>query len=177
MTIRKDDSVEKTFPSVDTISDKAQLRKLLLSIFIEEDCKTKLRYFIETLSSGKRIYIERPGQLNKGCDFVIYIEDLLLYKNGNDNPPRHKDLLDDLIAKKNVMTHDEYSSLLKAIEDIYNLKPYKTAIKHLNGITTNVGWSFELILKLSRWLFIEQDITYWAKSGREMLLNEIMKTK
>lgn len=177
MTIRKDDSIEKTFPSVDIISDKAILRKRLLTVFIEEDCKTKLRYFVETLSNGKRIYIERPGRLNKGCDFVIYVEDLLLYKNKNDNPPSHKDLLNDLIDKKKEMTNNEYSLLLKAIEDIYKLKPYNTAIKHLNGITVNTGWSFELILKLTRWFFIEQDITYWAGTGRDMLFDEIMKTK
>ena len=38
--------------------------------------------------------------LNKGCDFVVYVEDLILWKNGNDRPPKHDDVLDDLHQKK-----------------------------------------------------------------------------
>lgn len=177
MTIRKDDSIESTLLYIDTIRDKAKLRERLLSIFIQEDCHTKLRYFVEILSDGKRIYIERPGRLNKGCDFAIYVEDLLLHKNNNDKCPKHSDLLEDLSAKKNNMTSNHYSLLLEAIEDIYNLNPYENAIARLKNIPDNIGWSFELVLKLTRWFFIEQDITYWAKSGRKMLYDVIMKTK
>lgn len=177
MTIRNDESIEKNFPSIDGIRDKAELRKILLSTFIDEDCNTKLRYFVEKLSNGKRIYIERPGRLNKGCDFVIYVEDLLLFNNNNDKYPRHQDLIDDLQIKKQTLSKEDYSSLLKAITDIYNLESFDYAYSNLNNIESNNGWSFELILKLSRWFFIEQDITYWAKSGRKMLYNAILQTK
>lgn len=30
------------------------------------------------------------------------------------------------------------------------------------------------ILKTLRWLFIEQDVTYWSGSGRQMLFNGIL---
>ena len=37
----------------------------------------------------------------------------------------------------------------------------------------NSGYSPELILKLVKWLFIEQDIRDWNTSGRAMLMNGI----
>lgn len=33
----------------------------------------------------------------------------------------------------------------------------------------NVGQPIETILKVVKWLFIEQDVTYWNWSGRSML--------
>ncbi|MGI6718344.1 MAG: hypothetical protein ACOX4D_04230 [Bacteroidales bacterium] len=175
MTIRNDNRKEIEFQSVDTITDRAELRKLMLCTFIKEDCKTKLRYFVETLSDGKRIYIERPAQLNKGCDFVIFVEDLLLFKNGNDKFPKHDDLLNDLQQKKQELSSTNYNLLIQAIYDIYNLKTFDKAFSNIANLPKVSGWSYELILKLSRWFFIEQDITYWAKSGREMLYNHIIE--
>lgn len=35
------------------------------------------------------------------------------------------------------------------------------------------GWSVEIVLKLVKWFFIEQDITYWNRTGRDMLWNGI----
>jgi hypothetical protein len=36
-------------------------------------------------------------------------------------------------------------------------------------------WRIERALKVAKWLFIEQDITDWNTSGRQMLLNEIQE--
>jgi len=171
MTIRADESVEIGI-SVDHFRTREDVRKYLLELFIEEDCKTKLRYYVETLSCGKRIYIERPGRLNKGCDFVIYAEDFIKWKNGNDKPPKHDDLLDDLRNKRKILSNEQFETLKLAIKDIYELKPYSDAIGRVTNLP-KLDWSCELILKLVRWFFIEQDVTYWARSGREMLFNGI----
>jgi len=170
MTIRADESVEIDI-SVEQFRTREDVRKFLLELFIKEDCKTKLRYYVETVN-GKHIYIERPGRLNKGCDFVIYVEDLIKWNNGNDKPPKHDDLFDDLRNKKKVLSEDQFEILKLAIRDIYELKPYSEAIKRVVGFP-QLDWSYELILKLTRWFFLEQDVTYWAKSGREMLFNGI----
>ncbi len=175
MTIRQDSSKEIVISSTDNVRDRAELRKLMLCTFITEDCKTKYRYIVETLTDGTKIYIERPGRLNKGCDFVIYVENLSCYKNGNDIPPRHDDLLDDLRNKKNYLSPSQFATLIEAIKDIYGLQSFNAAIAPLTSFPSNNDWSYELILKLVRWFFIEQDITYWANSGRTMLWNEIQK--
>ncbi|MDY3069052.1 MAG: hypothetical protein SOR57_05225 [Parabacteroides sp.] len=176
MTIRQDESKEIVLESVERFSDKAEIRKFLLCTFILEECKTKLRYYVETLSDGKRIYIERPGKLNKGCDFIIYVEDLLKYKNMNDKPPKHDDLLNDLRVKQSFLSKEDFNKVLLSIKDIYELRPFLNAYSKVKDINC-IGWSFELLLKLCRWFFIEQDITYWAHSGRDMLYTEIRKLK
>ena len=170
MTVRQDDSIED-FINVDSFRDRAAVRRMLLTKFIDENCKTKRRYYVETIDTTS-IYIERPGQLNKGCDFVIYVENLIQWKNGNDKPPAHDDLLADLREKKANLNANEFNRLLAAIRDIYELKPFHVAIAHTVNLPS-IGWDYELILKLTRWFFIEQDITYWAKSGRDMLFETI----
>lgn len=172
MTIRRESRQEKTL-DVDNIHSREELRKFILMTYVSEDCNTKLRYYVETLGNGKRIYIERPAQLNKGCDFVVFVEDLILYKNGNDKPPKHDDVLNDLRAKKGTLTIVQYEQLKCAIESIYNLEQYNNTIQYTQTLPT-VGWDYEVLLKLLRWLFIEQDVTYWSGNGREMLYSAIL---
>jgi hypothetical protein len=172
MTIRADDSKESYLKSVDEFTSKQQIREYLLLTFIGEDCQTKLRYFVETIGE-QRIYIERPGRLNKGCDFVIYVENQIVWKNGNDKPPTHEFIIEDLAIKKKVLSEIEWNFLMSAIKDIYDVKTFEVAFSKIVNLP-QIGLSYELILKLLRWFFIEQDITYWARSGREMLYNAIL---
>lgn len=173
MTVRNDDHIER-YLDIDSINNRDELRKYMLYLYATEDCKTKVRYYVEALENGKRIYIERPTFLNKGCDFVLYVEDLIIYKNGNDKAPSHSDLLGDLKKKKNILSSNDYQRVIIAIQCIYNVQPYNVAKSYIDGLP-NIGWSYELVLKLIRWFFIEQDITYWAGEGREMLFNAILR--
>ena len=172
MAIRKDDRIEKEL-DIDHINSREEARKHILLTYAIEDCHVKTRYYVEKLRNGKHIYLERPTILNKGCDFVLFAEDILTYNNGNDKAPSHKDVLQDLTTKKNSLTSEQYTELQKAITCIYELKPYLEAEQYVNNLPP-VGWSYELLLKLLRWLFIEQDITYWAGDGREMLYSAIL---
>lgn len=173
MTIRNSGAQEKVLESIDGFSNRADIRKFMLYLYATEDCKTKIRYYVETLADGKRIYLERPTALNKGCDFRIFVEDLLVYNNGNDKCPSHNDVFCDLKRKKDSLSVRDYTILLSAIEDIYNVRPYQIAESRITLLPTAQGWPYETLLKLLRWLFIEQDITYWAQTGREMLMNGI----
>ena len=172
MAIRSDGSVPLHI-NIDSINDKITLRNFILNQWIIETSNTKYRYFVETLSNGNRIYIERPGRLNKGCDFVIYLENHILYNNGNDKPPPHNFILDDLNVKKNVFSKNEWDLLIQSIESIYNCESYQTAFAFCSNLP-KIGESYEIILKSLRWLFIEQDITYWSGQGRGMLFNGIL---
>lgn len=173
MTIKKNEAQESELQSIDEFSNRADVRKFMLYLYAKEDCKTKLRYYVETLADGKRIYLERPTHLNKGCDFRIYVEDLIVYQNGNDKCPSHDDAINDLILKKNTLSKEEYAKLLSAIEDIFNVSPYNVAEEKIKDLPEPQGWPYETLLKLLRWFFIEQDITYWAQTGREMLMGGI----
>ena len=142
MTIRKDESSEKEI-CVDQFRTREDIREYLMGLFIREKRGIKLRYYIENVAD-KRIYIERPGRLNKGCDFVILVEDLIIWKNGNDKPPRHDDLISDLTNKKGVLASAHFVALKSAIHDIYELKPYSDAIRRTTGLPA-FGW------KCRRW--------------------------
>lgn len=171
MTIRNDNRIEKKL-DIDNINNVALLRKKMLATYAEEECGVKVRYYVEELQSGKNIYIERPTALNKGCDFKIYVEDLILCKNGNDYPPSHNDAIQDIVLKKERMYGYQYEELLQAITDIYCAKPFVNAIIRTKMLP-QIGWDYDLLLKLLRWFFIEQDITYWSGEGRAMLYDVI----
>jgi len=173
MTIRDDNSININLYNIDTYTSRTDIRNYLLEVMKAEMPQTKYRYFVEQLNNGNRIYLERPGRLNKGCDFVIYIENHILYNNRNDKPPKHDFLLDDLRLKKENLNNDEWAIFINSIELIYNLNSFETSSENIQELP-NIGETYELILKLSRWFFIEQDITYWSKSGREMLFNAIL---
>lgn len=172
MAIRQDNSISLNI-FVDNIYERTELRTHILNQWILENPNAKYRYFVEVLANGNRIYLERPGRLNKGCDFIIFIENHLTFNNGNDKPPKHDFIVDDLKIKKQQLNPAQWTQLLQAIEAIYNCKSYKTAIALCNNLP-NIDESYELILKTLRWLFIEQDVTYWSGKGRNMLHSQIL---
>lgn len=172
MAIRKDYRTSINLPSVEKFKKKVTIRNFLIKKWISENPKTKYRYFVETLKNGSRIYLERPAQLNKGCDFVIYIENFNLWKNGNDRPPNHKFVIKDLKKKKKQLSAKQWNNFLLAVKEIYKSSPYSDTVKYTKR-TPKIGLDFELLLKLIRWFFIEQDVTYWSGLGREMFYNSI----
>lgn len=175
MTVKASGAKESSLRSIDEFSNRGDIRKYMLYLYATEDCMTKIRYYVETLANGKRIYLERPTFLNKGCDFQIFVEDLIVYKNGNDKCPSHNDVFEDLKLKKKQLTEQQYSILISAVTDIYEVRPYGVAEIKTKQLPVPDGWSYETLLKLLRWLFIEQDITYWAQTGREMLMSGIIE--
>lgn len=173
MTIRNDSRVELTLDT-SKLKTRLETRVFILSEWMKEAGGQKHRYFVETLSDGKRIYLERPASLNQGCDFVILVEDLSLFKNGNDKPPKHDDLYNDLVRKKKRIRPDTWVHLLKSIEAVHEISSYeippdsKSEIDRLSSEISLENMSVELIHFLCKWFFIEQDVTYWAGEGRNM---------
>jgi len=172
MAIRNDDSVKIELPSLEQFSTKEEIRAFLMMQWINECPETKYRYFVETYNDGLSLYLERPGRLNKGCDFVIYAENAYIWNNGNDRPPNHDFVFNDLRLKKTTLSPAEWEKVLLSINQIYNIQPYSKIRPNINTLP-NVGESYELILKLIKWFFIEQDITYWFGQGRNMLYEAI----
>jgi len=159
--------------------NRNDLRKIVIDKFIKEKAgsgnaeKTaKYKYFVERLSSGDRVYLTRPVPLNKGFDFIIHVENHV-FINGKDNP-KHEDISDDLRVKKQANS-EAYRKLIQALEEVYLCKDPDDMISKYKKYSSvfKQGLSFELILKVVKWLFIEQDIRYWNWSGRSMFMSGI----
>jgi hypothetical protein len=173
MAIRPDNSNIIVLNNIEQFNNKSDIRNFLLNQWIQEASGAKYRYFVETLANGNRIYLERPGRLNKGCDFIIYVENTYLWKNGNDRPPDHNFILNDLSLKKQLLNQDQWSSIINSVHSIYNCETYNNAFYHIANLPIINGHTYEVLLKTIRWFLIEQDITYWSGQGRGMLFSTI----
>lgn len=158
-------------------TDKASYRKQLIEEFLKEQpgttkSVTEYYYFVETLQNNKHIYLKRPTALNKGVDFEVRIEDIQFRygKHGNiiatGNRPSHDDIKNDL-ARKKLENPIEFDRLKILLDKTYNCQPINDLEYRDYSFTT--GHSVEIIFKALKWLFIEQDVTYWNRSGRAML--------
>lgn len=135
-------------------------------------CQTKYKYFVETLANGERIYLRRPAALHYGFDFIVFLENHD-FSSGNRKRrnPSHKDILTDL-GNKIKENPNEAQRLFGKIRKIYDCN--ELTEEEYREEPFNNGLPCELILKTLKWLFIEQDIRYWLKTGREMLMNSIL---
>ena len=164
-------------------NDRAEFRKEIINIFLNEKAgtgkganTTKYKYVVSVLPDGKRVYLSRPANFNNGFDFTLNVENTnfnlgLINKKGNpkraSTRPTHENILTDLRNKK-AENNGLYDSLIAQIELIFKCQnPTKV------NFTFKVGHSSELILECIKWLFEEQDVTYWNYSGRSMFYNAI----
>lgn len=131
------------------------------------DDASKYIYYVETLSDGNRVYLQRPANLHNGFDFLICVENTNYAEEGQRkrNFPKHEDLGKDLTRKKSESL-EMYKKLYVLLEKVYNC--HDVADDEMSGIVFNGGLPVDHILKTIKWLFIEQDIRYWNYSGRKM---------
>ena len=164
-------------------TDKVAYRRLLISEFLKElpgtlTSVTQYFYFVETLQDGNRIYLKRPTSLNKGVDFEVRVENIQFrYGRHNNiistgNRPSHKDIESDL-TKKKTENPMEFKCLKALLDKTYNCQAI-TDIEY-RSFSFKSGHSIEVIFKSLKWLFVEQDITYWNRSGRTMLYEGLSK--
>ena len=163
--------------------DRAELRKQIIAIFLDEipgtgkkHLTSKYYYITKTLNDGREVYLSRPAQFNNGFDFTLNVSRInfnVNYYNDKGNlkrsttRPSHIHILDDLRLKKKENL-ELYNSLRAQIDIIYNCqKPNQIHFAFISG------YSSELILECIKWLFVEQDVTYWNYSGRAMFYGGI----
>lgn len=154
-------------------------RQSLARIFLAElpgteTERTKYIYYVETDSVGNRVYLIHPAILNNGFDFTIHAENQEFVhtdkrnRTRRDDVPSHKNIYDDLMAKKNENS-TLFSQLKTLLDKVYRCE--KIENDEYCSYTFASGIPVELLFKTIKWLFIEQDITYWNGQGREMLYN------
>lgn len=162
---------------------REEYREKLISLFVAEEHGSTTDtmyyyYYVDTLKDGCQIYLKRPTQLNKGIDFEVRVDGMHFRygKYGNfistGNRPSHDDVFEDLQLKKeeNPKMFDE---MIELIGKIYRCE--EVTSDECDNCSFKEGFATDLILKVLKWLFIEQDITYWNRSGREMLYNGIVE--
>ena len=134
---------------------------------------SRYTYFVEQLNNGSYVYLRRPANLHYGFDFVVCVENINFNPYGRKrNYPTHGDIIDDLHNKYIDNPHN-YKLLFLYMEQIYNCKDIDYS--SIQNITFSVGYPVDMIVKILKWLFIEQDIRYWNYSGRNMLWNDILQ--
>lgn len=149
--------------------DRKELRDNLIDLFKSEnagkgkgDLSTKVVYCVEDVN-GEIIYLKRPAPLNKGFDFEVHTKNKLFFGRIKTRPS-HECIKKILIVLKS-QEPTIYNSVQSIIDELYNCNESK-----LSSIDYSInGISVEILLKCIKWLFVEQDITYWSYSGREML--------
>ena len=165
-------SVHHTRLQFEVVStNRASVREEIFQHWIKEEpgtptTRNTYRYDVEVLSNGKRIYLTRPTRLNKGADFVILCEGFTRFNNGNDKPPKHGDPLQE-IATACAASSESTVEMLAALRRIWDCENSKKVLNELVVLKGNIH--AERALLLSKWFFIEQDVTYWTESGRHML--------
>ena len=164
-------------------TSREEYHRQLITLFLEENHGTSQEwnyydYYVETGKNGKRVYLHRPAYKNKGMDFEVRVEDYQFRygKYGNiissGNRPSHDEIWNDVKAKVDEIPNDS-EKLKELITQVYNCEePYEDMI---NSCSFTTGLPLDLLLYTIKWLFIEQDMTYWNQSGREMYYNGLMK--
>lgn len=138
--------------------------------------RNRYTYTVETLSDGSHIFLRRPARLNNGMDFTVK-SDRYRFPAGRNHilNPSHGNIVEMLAAKRaeNPVVYD--SRIRPLISRVFNVEPipeHELAFPEF-AIGTYPNYSVELILKLLKWLFAEQDVTYWIASGRYKLFEHL----
>jgi hypothetical protein len=159
-------------------SSRIGYRKKLVKAFLSEkpgkgrgDLCSQYIYYVDKVLNGNRVFLKRPAVLNKGFDFEVHVENYNFGTKRHTSMPSHKVILTDLIKKRN-----ENPAMYEKVETLISqaFRCQQIEDEALKQISFDSGFPFDVILKTIKWLFIEQDVTYWNWSGRNMLYSAIM---
>lgn len=157
------------------------MRSHLVNTFLDEEpgtgrgdlCSRNI-YVVERSLSGHVVELHRPANRNNGMDFTVRCPTITFNCENRiwRHVPRHKDLVAALqsIRRRHPA---EYGLVRNAIEATYNCRNV-TGWRRLVPLTSEpmgIGQTVcpaDLAVLAAKWLFVEQDVTYWHNSGRAM---------
>ena len=169
-------------------STRQAIREELICLFLKEEPgfkfdennlnPTKYIYVVETIENYK-IYLQRPAQLNKGFDFIVNVENMYFKfedKRRHRNPS-HQDITKILLSYRQYKEYYKIQNIINKIFKCENLN----IVKETENLPCFINYDNEqipiaVILYCIKWLFIEQDITYWNWSGRYMLFKHLQQS-
>lgn len=164
------------------LSTRQGIRHWLVKEFLKETAGTgkgsdasKYIYQVEQCLTGNVIELVRPATLNYGMDFTVHLRNVQFRNKGAyKDRPKHQEIIDDLLLKKQA-DPTAYQQLAEILSEVYDCKSVN--ISNLQNLSISAGLlSCEEVVLIIKWLWIEQDITYWNYSGRGMLYS-ILKTQ
>ena len=165
-------------------SNRTELRNALITTFMGERSgyeAGETTYYVYTVEryGDYSVFLKRPGKINKGFDFAVSISSILF----RDKIKAHAEPNFDNVFFALTYCKEHYSDIYEQsikliINDIYNCRPYNpTPQQNLDVYFFNRYdqrlYPIELILLALKWLFAEQDFTYWNYSGRARLYGEL----
>ena len=154
---------------------RVDFRKELINFFLDEtpgtgsgELTSQYRYIVKVIDENE-IYLQRPAQFNNGFDFTLNVSGINFNPNGRATTrPTHDNILEDLYSKKKV-NENLYNELRVQIDRIYGCQePIRL------NFNFGIGLNSEILLECIKWLFAEQDVTYWNYSGRAMFYSGIL---
>lgn len=161
-----------------TSTSPAAARRAVATQWLAEAPYTRYRYNVEQCCDGSRVYLLRPTWLNKGFDFMVNLEGFQSQVKPSKGPtremPSHRDIIHDLSLK--VQAHPALTTpWFDALGAVYDCEEPQTVLARCKeiGSSYGVGLPADQLLCIVKWLFIEQDVTYWAQTGRDMLMAAI----
>lgn len=84
-----------------------------------------------------------------------------------DKRPSHPNLISDILLTRSKKP-DKLAILMASIERVWRCEEPDEVLREID-LSFKPGLPADLLLKALKWLFIEQDITYWNYDGRMML--------
>lgn len=155
-------------------TDRVEIRKEIINMFLEEspgtgkgELTSKYKYIVKR-KGPYEVFLKRPAQFNNGFDFTLNVSNINFNPTGKSTTrPTHKNIFDDLAIKKNANS-ELFNEFKVQIDKIYNCQ-----IPEKKVFNFSVGLETEILLECIKWLFIEQDVTYWNYSGRMMFYSGI----
>jgi len=160
--------------------NRKNIRDKIIDLFKSEQAgtgkgenSTRVIYCVEQ-TDNEIIYLQRPAILNKGFDFTVNTKDYTFLAPTEKQPnrmtktPSHESIAI-LLRTIRQSNSQDFNLIQKAIDEVYFCKdPSVIDLSSLSCNSVN-GIKIEIILKIVKWLFVEQDMTYWSFSGRAML--------
>lgn len=149
----------------------------------------KKEFVVDLIDDGRKVYIRTDGRkksrvngekLDVKWDFTVHYDDEERGFNYVD------DLLLDILLKRQVIGEDKTLILIEAIkqsiglisiDEIYKKQPTLLKLKK----TQLPGHSIDFLLKMIRWLALQEDVNYWGTKangskyeGREKPYNALV---
>lgn len=175
--------IQRTFAG-----DRATMRRSLVEAFLEEAPgtgrgagATRYTYVVDTSPSGHDIELYRPAQLNNGFDFTVRVPSLVVsdLRAPWCSVPRHDDLKG-LLHQLASQDLARYAAVQDAIHKVWLCEPVGGELADLSTFVATAtcpganDCPADTVVLIAKWLFAEQDLTYWNQSGRAMLLRGLV---
>lgn len=147
--------------------------------FAEEILKIPYRgYEVENISDGRKIVITKPGGksgrygIPKKEDFLVFIYDS---KKKSFWQISHKQIFEDL-QNKAAINAKETIEVIESLEKVYRGEEPDDVLRKIK-LNISVGEPVEVLLKVYKWIWGQEDVNYPNHKGRAMCMEGILNLK